>query len=147
MQRNDSKEKADSFIQKFRDHGLKVTPQRTAIYHELLKAKDHPTIEVILKKVRTALPSISFDTVYRTVLSFADYGIIQIVGGYGGSKRFDADISQHHHFRCVRCEKIEDFRSDYFDNIKIPDEVKKQFNVSQKKVLLEGICAECSKKK
>ncbi len=147
MKKIDSALAMDSFVQKCHEKGLKVTPQRTVIYRELLKATDHPTIEGILKKVRVALPNVSFDTVYRTVLSFVDAGIIHMVEGYGGSKRFDPNIQQHHHFRCARCEKIEDFRNDYFDDIKIPEEVKKQFNITQKKVVLEGLCTECSKKK
>lgn len=135
----------NTFVEKCRERGLKVTPQRTAIYRELSTATDHPTIDGILKKVRVALPHISFDTVYRTVLSFVDAGIIHMVEGYGGSKRFDPNVDEHHHFRCVKCEKIIDFSNDYFDSIKIPEELKKRFHVAQKKVVLEGRCAECAR--
>lgn len=137
----------DFFIRKCREAGLRVTPQRSAVYKELMSATDHPTIEDILSKVKVTLPNVSFDTVYRTVLTFVDAGIIHIVEGYGGSKRFDPNIRQHHHFRCTICEKIEDFDSESFDNIKIPDEVARQFNITQKRVVLEGVCGECSKEK
>lgn len=137
----------DLFKDRCRDHGLRMTPQRTVIYKELLKAKDHPSIDIILKRVRKVLPHISFDTVYRTVLSFAEIGVLKIVEGYGGSKRFDPNITPHHHFRCIRCHKIVDFYNDYFDHIKIPEEVRKQFKVLDKKILLEGLCEECSKKR
>ena len=147
MQKLTMQSSLDSFMEKCRRHGLKVTPQRTAIYRELSKATDHPTIEGILKKVRVALPNISFDTVYRTVLSFVDAGIIHMVEGYGGSRRFDPDINPHHHFRCTRCEKIVDFSNDYFDSIRVPEELKRQFNILQKKVVLEGVCTECAKRK
>ena len=135
------------FENKCREHNLKVTPQRAVIYKELLKAKNHPSIEDILKKVRATLPNISFDTVYRTVLSFSDIGIINIVAGYGGSKRFDPNVAQHHHFRCTKCNKIVDFYSEYLDNIKIPKGIRTQFNILSKKVLLEGVCRQCSKKR
>ncbi len=145
MNKLNSTQAIESFIQKCREEGFRVTPQRLVIYKELLKATDHPTIEGILKKERVTFPNVSFDTVYRTVLSFVDKGIIHMVEGYGGSKRFDPDTRQHHHFRCARCQKIEDFNNESFDNIKIPEEISKQFNITQKRVVLEGVCAECSK--
>jgi Fur family peroxide stress response transcriptional regulator len=136
----------ENFRNKCREFGLKITPQRAAIYKELLQASDHPTIDSILKKVRVVLPSISFDTVYRTVISFSEAGIIHMVGGFGGSRRFDADTSRHHHFKCIKCGKIFDFLSDYYDNVKIPEELSRNFKVLSKRVLLEGICRECCKK-
>lgn len=147
MNKIDHAEILDPFIEKCRKHGLKVTPQRMVIYRELLKATDHPSIDRILKKVRVVLPNISFDTVYRTVLSFVDAGIINIVEGHGGSKRFDPKISPHHHFRCTKCEKIVDFYNEYLDRIKIPEEVERQFCILRKKVLLEGVCPACGRKK
>lgn len=137
----------DIFRDKCRKHNLKITPQRTIVYQELLKATNHPTIDFLLKRVRKSLPNISFDTVYRTVLSFAEMGIIDIVEGYGGSKRFDPNIAQHHHFRCTKCHTIIDFYNEYYDNIKIPKDFRRQFKVSNKKVLLEGLCDKCSGKK
>jgi len=137
----------DLFRNKCRAHGLKITPQRTVIYWQLIKAGEHPTIEVILEKVKATLPNISFDTVYRTVVSFSDIGIINIVEGFGGAMRFDPNLAQHHHFRCVKCNKIIDFYSDCLDNIKIPKSVRTKFNVLSKKVLLEGICGQCKRKK
>jgi Fur family transcriptional regulator, peroxide stress response regulator len=147
MQKEGNPIAMNSFVKKCRAHGLKVTPQRTAIYQGLSGAKDHPSVDAIFKKVRMVLPSISFDTVYRTVLSFADVGIIHMVEGCGGSKRFDPDISQHHHFKCSKCEKIIDFCSDYYDQIKIPNELKDQFQVISKNVFLEGLCKKCAKKR
>jgi Fur family peroxide stress response transcriptional regulator len=136
----------EDFRRRCHECKLKITPQRAAIYEELFKASDHPTIDSILKRVRVVLPNISFDTVYRTVISFAEHGIINMVGCFGGPRRFDADISQHHHFRCVRCGKIFDFSSPYYDRLEIPAEMRNNFKVLSKKLILEGVCGECCKK-
>lgn len=125
------------------EHNLRITPQRTEIYRELLKAKDHPSADVLYKRVRGQLPNISFDTVYRTLLSFFEIGIVDIVEGYGDPKRFDPDTQNHHHCRCVRCGNITDFYSELYNNIEIPGEIKKEFNVTKKRMLLEGICKNC----
>lgn len=136
----------DLFKAKCAEHRLKVTPQRVTIYDELLKAKDHPSADVIYKRVRGLLPNISFDTVYRTLLSFSEIGIVNQVEGYGEKKRFEPNLYSHHHFRCLKCHAIIDFSNDAYNNIVVPDELKKQFQVLSKRVVLEGICKDCSKK-
>ena len=138
--------KIESFKEKCRENALKITPQRTAIYEELLKAKDHPSADILYNRVRNRLPNISFDTVYRTLLSFSEMGIADVVEGYGEPKRFDPDTREHHHFRCVKCGNILDFKNDIYDNLEIPEKFKKEFRVIKKRVVLEGICKKCSKK-
>lgn len=135
----------DLFYRQCAEHSLKVTPQRVFIYQELLKASDHPSIDDIFKRVRNNLPNISFDTVYRTAISLAEIGIIDIVES-GGSKRFDADTGLHHHFHCLKCQKIIDFNSEYYDNVKIPETLQSRFKIIHQRIVLEGICEECMKK-
>lgn len=134
------------FYSKCDEHGLKVTPQRVSIYQEMVKAKDHPSIDEIYQRVKKSLPNISFDTVYRTALSFFEIGIVDIVEGHSGSRRFDANTAQHHHFRCLKCHKIVDFDSDYYDQVTIPQELQSKFKVLNQRIILEGICDECDKK-
>jgi Fur family peroxide stress response transcriptional regulator len=136
----------DFFREKCREHGLKVTPQRVVIYKELVKSKDHPNAEVLFNRVRNTFPDISFDTVHRTLLSFAEIGIIDIVEGYGEPRRYDPDIKNHHHFRCVNCGTIIDFAEESYASIKVPQEIERKFIVLNKKVLLEGYCHKCRKK-
>jgi Fur family transcriptional regulator, peroxide stress response regulator len=135
----------DVFHQLSKGHGLKITPQRTIIYQELLKAKDHPTADDIYKRIVKKIPNISFDTVNRTLLTFSKIGITNVVEGYGQPKRYDPDMEIHHHFRCIQCKNIIDFHNKEFDNITVPEEIDKQFTVISKKVVLEGLCSKCRK--
>jgi Fur family transcriptional regulator, peroxide stress response regulator len=132
-----------SFYRQSKERGLKITPQRTAIYEELIKAKDHPTADVIYKRIVKKIPNISFDTVNRTLLTFAKIGITNVVEGYGQAKRYDPDMGIHHHFRCIQCGSIIDFHSKEYDNITVPEELNRQFTVISKKVVLEGLCSKC----
>ncbi len=136
----------DNFYQRSKECGLKVTPQRTAIYQELIKAKDHPTADVIYKRIVKKIPNISFDTVNRTLLTFSKMGIVNIVEGYGQPKRYDPDIETHHHFRCIQCNTIIDFHNKEYDDITVPEEIQEQFLVTGKKVLLEGLCNKCKRR-
>jgi Fur family transcriptional regulator, peroxide stress response regulator len=135
----------DLFWRKSKENGLKITPQRTAIFQELLKAKDHPTADDIYQRIVMKIPNISFDTVNRTLLTFSKIGIIKIVEGYGQAKRYDPDMGIHHHFRCIRCGRIIDFHNKDYDNIAVPAEINKRFTVTSKKVVLEGLCGKCGK--
>jgi Fur family peroxide stress response transcriptional regulator len=146
MKNEDEKLLLARFKHKCRENNLKVTPQRTAIYRELIKSEDHPSASDIFSRIRKIFPDISFDTVNRTLLTFNEIGVVTLVEGYGEPKRFDPDTESHHHFRCIRCNNIIDIHHKSFDKIKIPEDIQKQFTVLNKRVLIEGICEKCSKK-
>lgn len=139
----------DSALEMFRrrskESGLKITPQRTAIFEELLKARDHPTADAIYQRIVKKIPNISFDTVNRALSTFSKVGLIRVVEGYGEPRRYDPDLGLHHHFRCMRCGRIIDFHNKDYDNIAVPAEIRERFTVTGKKVVLEGLCGECGK--
>ena len=58
------------FEQICKDTGLKLTHQRLVIYTELLKSLDHPSAESLYKRLEKTLPTLSLDTVYRTLATF-----------------------------------------------------------------------------
>ena len=133
----------EQFKQKCSSKGLRITPQRLAIYKELSQAKNHPSCEDIYKRIKKAFPHISFDTVYRTLTTFSEIGVIRLVEGYGEKKRFDPNVKNHHHLRCIKCNAIIDFYNQSYDKLLVPKEVKESFEVLNKKVVLEGICKNC----
>ena len=145
MQKKQNTDQTQRFIQTCRLHQLKVTPQRVAIYQELLHSKIHPTADAVYQNVIKAFPNISFDTVNRTLQTFAEIGLVDVVEVFKGAKRFDPNIKSHHHMHCTRCGTIFDFYSRTYDNLNVPDEISKQFQVSSKRVVLQGICATCRK--
>ena len=145
MKLNEINPSMDFFRKKCRENSLKVTPQRIVIYKELQKSKDHPNAEVLFQRVKNTIPDISLDTVNRTLLTFSKIGIIGIVEGYGEPRRFDPEVGNHHHFRCVNCNEIIDIIHEPYDDINIPGNIKKRHTVVSKKVILEGYCNKCRK--
>jgi Fur family peroxide stress response transcriptional regulator len=136
-------EKTLHLIEMCRGNGLKVTPQRVAVYRELIKATDHPSADILHKRIKNNLPSISLDTVNRTLLMFADIGVAFVVEGSGEPKRFDADLEDHLHFKCLKCRKIIDFHRKSYKNIAVPEEIAEQCKVLRKTIYFEGICEKC----
>ena len=123
--------------------GLKITPQRMATYKVLTKSTQHPTTELVFRKVKKLIPNISFDTVNRTLSTFSQIGLAFIVEGSGDAKRFDANFESHQHFKCAKCKRIIDFHHKPFDNIKIPSSLAKRFKILRKTICLEGTCKSC----
>lgn len=134
-----------SFIKKCEENNLKVTPQRIAIYKELVNSKNHPSINHIYKRIKLLYPTISLDTINRTLLTFAEIGIANIVEVSGSPKRFDPNIKDHHHFICLKCDNIIDFFSNSLNNIEIPKELEENAKVIRKKIVLEGFCSKCNR--
>lgn len=129
--------------QRLRKAKLKITPQRTAILGELADNHDHPTADAIYQKIKQKLPNISFDTVNRTLITFAQSGVIQITEGQGGAKRYDPMTKPHHHFHCVKCNRIIDFINKEYDRIKLPESITNKHQVLGQKIVLDGICQDC----
>jgi len=146
MQKLNSLEIVEYFREKCHRHDLKVTPQRQAIFEALHKSRIHPTADQIFNIVRKQYPSISFDTVNRTLLTFAAIGLAHVVEGYGNSRHFDPNMDPHHHAHCIKCGSILDFYNSDFDRLEIPEEVRKKFRVLNKKVVISGLCRKCQKK-
>ena len=143
MQKGPANPLLQDFIDTCRTHNLKVTPQRMAIYRELIHSSEHPTVDAMFQAVKREFPNISYDTVSRTMLTFAEIGTVDLVEVYGGAKRFDPNVTSHHHLHCVSCGEILDFHNDQYNNLDIPAEVRQRFRVLSSRVVLKGICEQC----
>lgn len=132
------------FIEKCKNHGLKITPQRTAIYKALLGSKEHPTTDTVFRNIQPEYPNISFDTVNRTLLTFAQVGIIEVIESFSGARRFDPNIDSHHHIHCVQCGDILDFEDADYDNLRVPDYISNKHRIISKRVILNVLCESCA---
>ena len=126
--------------------GVKLTHQRLQIFREVAKSADHPDVETIFSGVRRRVPTVSLDTVYRTLWLLIDLGLLTTLGPPRERVRFDANISSHHHFICRKCGMTRDFLSQKFDRLKIPSAVKALGKAESTQLEVRGICFRCSMK-
>lgn len=126
--------------------GLKVTPQRLAIFRALAAASDHPTAEALYKRLLKTMPTLSLDTVYRTLTTFEKHDLISRVQTAESHARFEAELVQHHHAVCSRCHRITDFQWDICDTSQLPEQIAIWGKIQNKQITLRGICAECAGK-
>ena len=145
MSKNDFEQdhKMEWFIEKCREANLKVTPQRIVVYKELINTDEHPSAEMMHRKIKQIFPNISLDTVNRTLITLSEIGAAFIVEGSGDVRRYDGGMDKHQHFKCIKCKRIIDFHHKPFDDIKLPAYINGKFKVLRKTVYLEGICESC----
>ncbi len=134
-----------SFQEGCRQNGLRLTHQRLEIFRELACACDHPSAEMIFSRVRKRIPTMSFDTVYRTLNTFEECKLISRVGVISGRARFEANMERHHHFLCTTCGKIIDVYSKKLDNARIADDLPDDMHVESARVELRGVCKTCQR--
>ena len=144
MQKASDNHRVQHFIDACRRHQLKITPQRMAIYRALVDADQHPTADMMFQTIRNEYPSISFDTVNRTLLTFAAIGLVDVVEVFGGPKRFDPNVDDHHHLHCVACGRIIDFEHKNYADLDVPAAIARRFTVISKRVVLKGLCETCA---
>ena len=145
ISKQDAEKRMAAFHAKCREAGLRITPQRTAIYKALVETNEHPSTEMVFRQVREIFPCISLDTVNRTLLTLSNIGTAFIVEGSGDAKRFDANLASHQHFKCVKCKRIIDFHHEPYDQISIPKNLPAEFTVLRTTVYVEGVCDLCRK--
>ena len=129
--------------QRFRKKGLKLTPQRYAIYEMMIHTDSHPTVEDIYHAVQPMFPMLSLNTVYYTLTSLKKAGLIADVPVQEGAARFDANMDRHHHLVCLQCRKIEDLYDDALDQLKISAKKTNGYLVESHRVEFRGYCSQC----
>jgi Fur family transcriptional regulator, peroxide stress response regulator len=129
-----------------RKHGMRLTPQRLEIFNAVDGTRDHPSAFEVYNRVNKLHPSISLDTVYRTLDTFEQWGLLNKLSFLFEKIRYDADLSDHYHIVCTECGNIWDFKWTEFSSIDVPDELSKWGKLNKKDVLVQGICSECLKK-
>jgi len=137
------KEKVSEFIDRSKELGIKVTPQRIAIYKELASTDRHPSTETIYKKIKDYYPNISLTTVYRTLETFEKLGLISVVNVLYNAARYDANLDPHHHIVCTECKKVEDVYDDSLNNLDISNKTLGDYKVEGYSLLLSGLCKSC----
>jgi Fur family peroxide stress response transcriptional regulator len=141
------KRRLQQFKAAAREAGIKLTHQRLEIFREVASSLEHPDAETVFRAVQARMPTVSLDTVYRTLWMLNDLGLITTLGPRRESVRFDANIEHHHHYVCVRCGLTRDFESAELNALRIPDTVKGFGSVVTTHVEVRGICDSCAKKK
>src|ERR1700683_2085887 len=130
----------EDLTERFRERGLRVTPQRQAIFGLLSGDASHPTVETLHERARSAMPTISLKTVYQTVHDLEAMGEVELIHLGTGSVRVDPNVeAAHHHLLCPsRCD-VRDVVVDVRD-LRLPARDRRGFTVADVEVHFRGVC-------
>lgn len=132
----------DGLVAKCRAEGMNMTPQRLGIYRALLESVDHPSPEVLFDRVRSAMPSISLATIYKTLDTLVGLGFAAELPSTGDTKRYDANMGHHHHLVCRSCNAVEDFDDEGLSAVKLPRRLN-GFHPEHLSIHVHGLCRRC----
>jgi Fur family transcriptional regulator, ferric uptake regulator len=130
-----------------RDAGQKITPQRMLILSTLRHASEHLTAPLILDAVRRSYPYVDASTVYRTLGSAAQLGLVSETDMGAGDTQFEwIGKDRHHHLICRSCGRVSALDNSYLDGLAtvLHDEVGFQADLGHFAIF--GLCRDCRTK-
>ena len=133
---------ADTIVENLKSRGLRVTPQRFAVYANLLERTDHPTVEQLLSDLNQAGPVSSQATIYNSLQALREVDLVREVLLEEGVVRYDANVEPHHHFRCRQCGHIEDIPWESFKGL-MQSPLRSGLKAESYEVTVTGLCDCC----
>lgn len=122
---------------------LPCTPQRMAIFAVLTSLKGHPTADDVFMAVKPQSPSISKDTVYRTLSLFEELGLLDRVEMAAHGVRFEPNRHPHHHLVCTDCGQVTDVDWHALDTTPLPALPGGWGQTRRPQAVIRGVCPAC----
>jgi Fe2+ or Zn2+ uptake regulation protein len=133
----------EDVLQKMRQRGLKLTPQRRAIVERLRADHGHPDADDVYRQVAASLPDVSRTTVYNTLRELVDLGeLIPVERSGPGGTRYDTNPEPHHHLLCIHCRRLVDIRRK-FGELKLTSGERAGYRIVSRQVTFYGCCPDC----
>ena len=114
------------------------------ILNYLSGRKDHPTAEMIYLTLKEEDSKLSLGTVYRNLSLLSGMGLVRKITTGDGPDHFDADVTDHFHFVCTKCQNISDLRGRDVGEAAGERARSMGMDVQQVSVTVYGICDKCS---
>jgi len=126
---------------------FRMTPQRQAILEELRSVTSHPTADELYEMIRKRLPRISLGTVYRNLEILSESGLVQKLELGGSQKRFDGNVKNHYHVRCIRCGRVDDMPMAPLSSLEKTAREITDYEIVGHRAEFIGICPRCNRRK
>ena len=129
---------------KLTDKKINPTAMRLLVLDSLLKQRS----AISLSDLEKALETADRITIYRTLKTFEDKGLIHIIDDGTGSPKYalcleDCDASKHHdlhvHFNCIVCKETFCLPNSKIPEVSLPD----NFTSTEMNLVVKGICSAC----
>ncbi len=127
-----------------RDHGVQVTAQRIAVL-QAVAARPHATADVVAEMARSEIGAISKQSVYDTLSTLVDAGIVRRIEPAGSAARYETRVGDnHHHLVCRGCGAVVDVDCAVGAAPCLTAADAAGYTVDEAEVTFWGICPECT---
>ena len=133
----------DRHAERLRQAGLRATGTRVAILGALAEDRRHPTAEMVFESLRERLPSLSMSTVYATLESLLERGLVRRIAGNSGRLRVDGTAQDHDHAVCRRCGEVFDIDRNLIQRPTNPAVLPPGLRVMNLHIEYEVLCPAC----
>ncbi|WBU56823.1 Fur family transcriptional regulator [Paracoccus sediminicola] len=107
------------FAKALREAGLRVTQQRLVLLSILMDAVDHPNADELLNRAREADDSVSLATVYRTISTLEEAGLIRKLSFENEPARYEiAPVAEHDHIVDIDTGEMIELASDEINRLR-----------------------------
>ena len=128
-------------VELLKESGLRVTPQRIAILAYMNTHHTHATADEMYLALKQTSPSLSVATVYNTLRSFFEAGLIRELRFGDQASRFDLNMTPHHHLICEHCGTMVDV---YLPAVPVGEVAREHgFRVDSYHIEIRGLCQIC----
>ncbi|KAF1301185.1 MULTISPECIES: Fur family transcriptional regulator [Enterococcus] len=134
-------------VEQLKKDNVRITPQRYAVLHYLVKHHSHPTADEIYQAIAADFPNMSVATVYNNLRLFTDIGFVQEMKYGDASSRFDFSSKPHYHAICQNCGKIVDFYYPGLEDVEMASSQLTGFEINEHRLEVYGLCPECKEKR
>ena len=132
------------YMERLKEHSLKVTPQRIAILKEI-DASGHIDIEKLYEILRERFPSISLATIYKNVNQMNELGILEVIKVPNHKLQYEISKEPHIHLACDSCGSVMDMNK-CIDELMNSAESESGYRLNHSSVVLNGLCPDCQNK-
>jgi Fur family ferric uptake transcriptional regulator len=123
--------------------GLRVTKPRLAVLRALENRTEAVTAQDLHHELRSAGESAGLATVYRTLASLVQAGVLDTFWREGEQAFRLCGDKHHHHLVCNDCGAVEEVSSEALESWVHRTAKAKGFTVTSHSAEVYGICADC----
>jgi len=141
---DDARRTTTDVIEVLRQRGLRMTPQRRAIVAEIMRTQGHISPTALARKVQGEMPGVNASTIYRTLATLEDAGVLAHAHLESGAEYHRAEEAGHVHLTCSNCGDEDDLSIDEATALVDLIERHHGFQPDLTHFAISGLCSGCA---
>lgn len=132
--------------EEMRERGFRVTPQRAVILETVAHMQGHIAAQEVFELAGERLPGLNIATVYRTLDTMEEAGLVDKLSVVSGTDRYSLRDSTHPHGHlvCDCCGAIVEIGPDLLQHVANTVEEATGHQIDYAHLTLPGLCRACA---